>query len=86
MTGDRRAENDAYDRANNKRLDTLRREVCGTTEHQETHLELAILVKLHGVLMRAQNVYLSWMREEYRERSSVASTQLENFSRTLVSY
>ena len=47
------AENDAYDRADTDLLDTLRRDVCGTAEHQETYLELAILVKLHDVLMRA---------------------------------
>ena len=48
------ADNHTYDRADTDLLNVFRRKVSGTTEHQKTPLEPAILVK--------PNVYVTWIR------------------------
>ena len=62
VNGDLPAENHTYDTADTDLLDAFRRKVRGTTEHQKIPLEPAILVKLHDDYMRAQNVYVAWIR------------------------
>ena len=48
-------------------LDTLRNEVCGTVEHQETPLELGDYVKLYdNYYMRALGVYVARTRVKMR--------------------
>lgn len=47
-------DNDAYDGMGTDRLDTSRRDVCGTAKNQETSLEYVIVVKLHDDYKRAQ--------------------------------
>ena len=76
MNGDLPADNHTYDRADTDLLDAFLRKVSGTTDHQKPHLEPAILVKLHDDYMRAQNVYVTWIRASYGERSLVASRHL----------
>lgn len=51
VNGDLPADNNSYDRVDTDRLATLRREICGTTEHPETPLERTILVELRDDYM-----------------------------------
>ena len=62
MNGDLLADIHTYDRSDTDLLDAFRRKVSGTTEYQETPLKPATLVKLHDDYMRAQNVYVTWIR------------------------